>query len=98
MSLLDYLESHNFVSSKVLKNVEGQAISKWQDKPVMVKVFIEGAVLDSFTDEILTYLGGELAKLHQLEAPHYLPKTTAYGIDRFDEVKTYAAELSFMAG
>jgi len=97
VSLLDYLQANNFASSKALKTSDGQAISLWDNKAVILKVFIEGDILEDFPDPLLRYLGVELAKLHSLTAPDYLPKELSYGMQRFDEVKVYAPDSVFYA-
>jgi len=95
VSLLDYLEANNFPSSRALKTSDGQAISLWKNKAVILKEFIQGDVLYEFPDLLLSYLGAELAKLHTLQAPDYLPRDVSYGIQKFDEVKLYAPDSAF---
>ena len=95
VSLLDYLQANNFASSRAIKTSDGQSISLWENKAVILKEFIEGDILEDFSDSLLTYLGVELAALHSLPAPDYLPKDVSYGMHRFDEVKVYAGESEF---
>ncbi|NRA14885.1 MAG: phosphotransferase [Oceanospirillaceae bacterium] len=95
--LLDYLQANNFASSKALKTSDGQSISLWKNKAVILKEFIEGDILDDFADPLLHYLGVEVAKLHSLPAPDYLPRELSYGMQRFDEVKLYAPDSAFYA-
>jgi len=94
-AFLDYLDANNFASSKIVITKDGQAITSWNNKPVMIKEFLHGAISDDLSADLLTDLGAELAKLHTLPAPGYLPQTVSYGIERFDEVKVYAAESCF---
>ncbi|MFY0630904.1 MAG: homoserine kinase [Flavobacteriaceae bacterium] len=93
--LLEYLKFNNFSTSKIVKTNKGALTFVWNDKPVMIKEFIEGNIHEDLTEGLLEYLGMELAKLHQIEAPEYLPKSVNYGLERFDIVKTYAPESSF---
>jgi homoserine kinase type II len=94
--LLNDLKLQNFSTSKLVETVNGDFTTQWNDKPVILKEFIEGAIIQDFSDNLLLYLGKELAKLHQVTVPDYVPKTLNYGsIDRFDEVQVYAADSSF---
>ena len=96
-AFLDYLDANNFASSKIVLTKDGQAITSWHNKPIMIKEFLHGAISHDLSANLLTDLGAELAKLHTLSAPDYLPQTVSYGIERFDEVKVYAAESCFYA-
>jgi len=94
--LLNDLKHHNFSTSKLVETLKGDYTSKWNDKPVILKEFIEGTIIQDFSEDLLLYLGKELAKLHQVKVPDYVPKTLNYGsIDRFDEVQVYAPNSSF---
>jgi len=96
-AFLDYLDANNFASSKIVLTKDGQTITSWHNKPIMIKEFLHGAISHDLSANLLTDLGAELAKLHTLSAPDYLPQTVSYGIERFDEVKVYAAESCFYA-
>tara|TARA_B110000285_G_scaffold68098_1_gene78232 strand:- start:280 stop:1215 length:936 start_codon:yes stop_codon:yes gene_type:complete len=94
--LLEHLRESNFNSSLVIKTKNDEMISVWDKKPVMLKQFIEGDIIQDFSADLLVYLGRELARLHQVKAPHYVPQTLQYGnINRFDDVKNYAPNSSF---
>lgn len=94
-SLLEYLSLNNFNTSKLIRTINKNLAIHWNDKPVMLKEFIEGDIVKDLSNSILEYLGKELAKLHQIKAPDYLPKKLAYGLEHFDEVQTYAPDSSF---
>ena len=94
-SLLEYLKCNKFSTSILVKTTTGTLITVWNDKPVMLKAFIEGDIVEDLSEDLLIYLGKELAKLHQIKAPDYLPKAVAYGLERFDEVQVYAPETEF---
>lgn len=94
-SLLEYLNDNNFATSKVIKTKKGLLTLEWGDKPIMLKKFIEGRIVEDLPKDLVTYLGRELAKLHQVKPLEYLPKSLSYGIERFDEVAIYAPDSSF---
>jgi homoserine kinase type II len=94
--LLNDLKLQNFSTSKLVATLKGAFTTQWNDKPVILKEFIEGTIIQDFSEDLLLYLGRELAKLHQVNVPDYVPKTLNYGsIERFDEVKVYAPNSSF---
>ena len=71
--LLEHLEENNFQTSKIVRNTEDESVSLWEGKPVMVKEYIEGQVLDDLSPALLQLIGREIAKLHKIEAPSFLP-------------------------
>lgn len=94
--LLNDLKLQNFSTSKLVATLKGAFTTLWNDKPVILKEFIEGTIIQDFSEDLLLYLGRELAKLHQVNVPDYVPRTLNYGsIERFDEVKVYAPNTSF---
>jgi len=94
-ALLEYLADNDFSSSKIIKTIDGQLAYLWNNKPVMLKLFIKGKILKQLSPTLLTYLGRELATLHCIPAPDYLPQHLSYGKECFDDVKKYAAESEF---
>ncbi len=46
----------------------------------------EHEVVDEFDEDMLVQVGETLARLHEIPAPSYLPKTFPYGIEFFSEV------------
>lgn len=95
VSLLDFLQSQGFNTSQVIKTLEGEPISLWEGKGVIVKSYIAGAIIKDIPNETLAELGVQLARLHNLKAPSYLPKTVSYGKEKFVEVAKYAANCDF---
>ncbi len=94
-SLLDYLNLNNFSTSKLVKTNNEALTAVWNEKPVMLKEFIQGEIIQDLPKELLVYLGSELSKLHQIKAPDYLPRTLNYGIEHFDRVQLYARDSTF---
>ncbi|TMM57320.1 hypothetical protein FEE95_12610 [Maribacter algarum] len=95
--LLEYLAQNTFKTSKLLRTVTDEPISNWKGKPVMLKVFIDGEIIENLTATLLETIGTEIGRLHKIEAPSYLPKVLAYGKEYFREVSTYAAGSAFEA-
>lgn len=94
-NLLEYLAAHNFKTSKVVRTKAGNPICYWNTKPVLLKIFLDGDIIENLPNHLLETIGSEMGKLHQIEAPAYLPKVLSYGKEYFYEVSTYAANYSF---
>ena len=93
--ILDHLAHHNFLSSVAIKTKDNHAVVIWKDKPVMLKSFIEGKVLDVLPPRLLKACGTQLAQLHNIPVPDYVPDNLCFGIDYFHEIEIYAAESDF---
>ncbi|UQD56995.1 phosphotransferase [Flavobacterium sp. K5-23] len=94
-SLLEYLQLNQFSTSKLIKTITGDLISHWNKKPILLKDFIKGDIVEEIPANLFHYLGTQLAQLHQIKAPDYLPRKVAFGIDHFDEVQIYAPDSDF---
>jgi homoserine kinase type II len=95
VNLLDYLAKQGFSSSKTLKTLNGELVSQWNNKAIIVKSFIKGEIVADLPTDLLHNLGAQLASLHLLAAPSYLPSELGYGKEKFDLVKEYAPQSSF---
>jgi len=84
--LLLWLEQHNLPATRLLPTVNGDIVIVHMDKPVMLKVYIEGQVYENLNDAMLFQTGTEIAKLHQIPAPDYLPDKHAYGSQTFSNI------------
>jgi len=93
--LLEHLGAHNFVTSKIIQTKGGDKVNMWNGKPILVKSYLEGKILEDLSPELLEYLGSELGELHKISAPDYLPQIINYGMEYFEQVKEYAAESTF---
>lgn len=93
--LLKHLETNNFNTSKIIQSTKKESIIIWKGKPVMIRAFLEGTIQKDLSSDLLKFIGKELAKLHQIDAPEYLPKQLSYGKEQFGKVKKYAANSEF---
>ncbi|MCP4311456.1 MAG: homoserine kinase [Bacteroidetes bacterium] len=93
--LLIYLGEQKFNTSKVIPGANGELVIIWKDKPVMIRTFIEGDVIEDLSPHLLKLIGKEVAKLHNINAPEYLPKQLNYGKEQFANIKKYAANSEF---
>lgn len=93
--LLEHFAQHNFKTSKLIRTTNNQTLSIFQGKPVMLKVFLEGEIMEDLSNQLLEAIGVEMSRLHKIEAPDYLPKVLGYGKEFFHEVAQYAPNASF---
>ncbi len=94
-NLLEHLKKHHFQTSKIIRTTENNAIELWNDKPIMLKDFLEGKIIKDLPDHLLERIGKELGILHKIEAPEYLPKQASVGKEQFSIVEKYAANSPF---
>jgi len=85
-SLLVYLTDHGIRSSKVLVPSEEPIVILHEQKPVMVKCYVDGNITANVSGNLLVQLGEEMARLHEISAPSYLPRSFPYGRRHFPEV------------
>ncbi len=52
----------------------------------MLKHHVDGNIIADLTGDLLVQLGEEMARLHEISAPSYLPKSFPYGRSYFPEV------------
>ena len=95
MRLLDYLEKQNFSTSKFIRTSENKSLSLFNNKPVMVKRFLEGKIISNLPAHLLEQIGVDVAKLHKINPPDYIGRIMWCGKERFNEVKEYALNSSF---
>ena len=93
--LLDYLEKQDFPTSKIIRTSNNKGLSLFNNKPVMVKHFLEGKILSNLPAHLLEKIGADVAKLHKITPPEYLERIMWCGKERFNEVETYALNSSF---
>ncbi|WP_019029878.1 homoserine kinase [Colwellia piezophila] len=84
--LLLLLEEHDVPCTRLISTVNSEILTTHSDKPVMLKAYIEGQVLDSLNETMLTQVGMQAARLNQISAPTYLPTNHPYGSQLFSKV------------
>jgi homoserine kinase type II len=93
--LLLHLNENNFKASQTVSTTNGQTVTCWNKKPIIIKHFIEGEIMDTLPNHIIELVGEATGKLHQVPPPDYLPKTLDYGQENFKLVNQYAPKTSF---
>jgi len=84
--LLNYLDENDFSTTHLLPRLDGAWVTKHNNVPVMIKQYIHGDVHGTLTKRMLNRTGEQLATLHEIPPPDYLPLTHAYGKQTFPMV------------
>ncbi len=85
-NLLLYLTDRGIRTSRVVVPPKEPIVVLHDEKPVMLKRYVEGHVTTDLTGNLLVQLGEEMARLHEIPAPSYLPQSFPYGRSHFPEV------------
>ncbi len=85
-NLLVYLTDQGIRTSQVVVPPKEPIVLLHDEKPVMLKRYLDGDVTANLTGDLLVQLGQEMARLHEISAPSYLPKSFPYGRSYFPEV------------
>ena len=81
--LLSFLEKHSFYSSQLVITLKGENLVIHNDKPVMLKKYLAGEIIENFSEQLLVQLGARISELHHLPAPDDVPKSFRYGLESF---------------
>jgi homoserine kinase type II len=84
--LLNYLDENDFSTTNLLPRLDGAFVTKHNHLPVIIKQYIHGDVHDSLTTRMLNRTGEQLAELHEIPPPDFLPLTHSYGKQTFSTV------------
>ncbi|MEJ2487014.1 MAG: homoserine kinase [Anaerolineales bacterium] len=95
--LLNYLDKNEFNTTKLLPRLDGAYVTKFKNFPVLIKHYIRGKVYEKLTNKMLRQTGKELARLHKIPPPDYLPLTHSYGRQVFTKVIGKGIDLDFEA-
>ncbi len=85
-NLLLYLIDQGIRTSRVVVPPKEPIVLLHDEKPVMLKRYVDGDVTADLTGDVLSQLGEEMARLHEIPAPSHLPKSFPYGRSYFPEV------------
>ena len=86
VNLLCHLENHNFPTSRLIKDIKGKYINSYHGKPVLLKQYIAGNMVNLVTDNILLQVGKLMAQLHSIPVPIGISEYFSYGIQHFSTI------------
>lgn len=84
--LLLLLARSEFPTTRLLIPTQGNIAILYKGKPVLVKAYIPGQVRMDLDATKLLQAGAAMARLHQIPAPNFLPRSHAYGRQVFASV------------
>ncbi|HJM47416.1 MAG: homoserine kinase [Candidatus Marinimicrobia bacterium] len=88
--LLLLLEAHNVPCNRLILPVNSEILTTFATadgfKPVMLKDYIEGQVVEQLDESILPQVGIQVAQLNQIPPPDYLPTNHPYGRQLFPTI------------
>ena len=93
--LLYLLEELDFPTTRIQKLANGDAITSYQGKPVLLKPYIVGQVVENMDENMVSQVGAAMASLHEIPNPHYLPGQHAYGLETFPRVMGKGINLEY---
>lgn len=93
--LLAHLNKNKFNTSQIIPTQKGTWSGDFEGKPILLKTFIKGIITPDFTNSQMEKLGSDLATLHSIEAPDFVPRCLGYGIEHFTEVQAHAPDTPF---
>jgi len=85
-TLLVYLTDRGIRTSRVVVPPNEPIVVLHDEKPVILKHYVDGDVTANLTGNLLAQLGEEMARLHEIPAPSYIPQSFPYGRSHFPEV------------
>lgn len=93
--LLEHLNNNGFLTSQIIRNKDKEAVILYKGKPVILKSYLEGTIVQDLSHDLLEQIGVQMGQLHHIDAPEYLPQKLGYGIECFDQIIHYAANSTF---
>ncbi len=84
--LLMHLADQGLRTTRVVVPPNDSVVILHDEKPVMLKHYIDGDVRVRLTGSQLVQLGEEMARLHKIPPPSYLPESFPYGRRYFTDV------------
>lgn len=88
--LLLFLEAHNVPCNRLISPVNSKIITTFSTadrvKPVMLKDYIEGQVIEELDETMLSQVGRQAARLNQIPPPDYLSTNHPYGRQFFSRI------------
>ena len=94
-ALLQWFNQQGFSTTKIQTTRSGELLSRYNQKPVILKHWITGVVIEDFSAGNLNDIGVALAQLHLVPVPDFLPREHAYGVHTFSDVVGKAIDVPY---
>ncbi len=94
--LLADLESRDFPTTRPVRTKTGDFLISHEGKPVYVKEFIHGQVIQFLSNDMVCQVGEIMATLHKMTPVKGIPEQFPYGIESFDDVLERGSQHSYI--
>ena len=94
--VLLHLEKRSFPAPRIRKLPNGELLTEHRGKPVVLKPYIAGEIVDDLDQGQLKQVGSALAQLHQISVPLDLPDRHGYMENEVPEVIKKQRDHSFV--
>ena len=88
--LLTHLEANGFKSSRVMTTSSGDYLSSYEGKPILLKEFLQGEIIENLCEEMLFKIGASIADLHAVPVPEKMQNRFLYGIETLTVADAFA--------
>ena len=95
--LLRHLERYGFPTTRVVARVGGGYSTRHKGKPILLKRWLEGRVVEQLTVEMLQQAGAALATIHAVPPPGFLTTGHSYELDVYQGVVDHRGADAFAA-
>ncbi|MEM7179735.1 MAG: homoserine kinase [Spirochaetota bacterium] len=95
VSLLEYLQTHQFPSSQVCYSKNRETTLEYLGKPIFLKKWIAGNIYQELTPEMLKELGRHIGKLHKIPCPPYIQQQHSYSLPFFANLEKKVANSEY---
>jgi len=92
---LHLLDEHGFPSPRVCNLANGDVFTRFRGKPVLLKRYITGQVVEVLNREKIRQAGTAMAQLHEIPTPEFLPDNHAYVRQVFPNVMDKGANQEY---
>lgn len=97
VNTLRHLEQEGFWTTRIIPTCKGEAFSFLNGKPLLLKSFLHGEVIDPIPIDSLKLLGEAIGRLHKIPSPDFLPRQVSIGIQSFRTLRDeFAREHPFL--
>jgi len=93
--LLHMLEKEDFPTTRIQILANGDTLTSFQGKPVVLKPYIPGKVIKHLDENMVGQVGGVMARLHKIPSPDYLPDQHLYGLETFPNIVESGIDLAY---
>ena len=95
VALQDWLLRRRFPIDEVIPALSGKKVLEIDNKPLIVKKWIDGKVIETLDTFLLRQAGRSLAQLHQIPPPNFLSKQHSFGISIFPNALETGIDLKY---